>query len=131
MLPDYNDIKSRISAPPLWFDTYGVPRYDPFTPDHLGVYDVIAVLVEIECQSCGIKMLVGEGWPAYIFPFGHEEPIHCTLDGIVGKYHYGDPPNHGCIGDTMNCIDLRVLQAWEKEHVHEWQRSPEHEIDIP
>ena len=26
----------------------------------------------------------------------------------------GDPPNHGCIGDTMGAYELEVLEYWEK-----------------
>ena len=25
---------------------------------------------------------------------------------------YGDPPVHGCVGDTMNAIPVRVLEFW-------------------
>lgn len=130
MLPDYNDITSRISEAPTWYDGHGVPRYGSFDPKSLGVYDIIAVLVEIECQSCARKILVGEGWTDYSFVWGHEEPVKWNLDDVVERYHYGDPPCHGCVGDTMNCIDHRVIEAWDRRLSHEWKRSPDHEIEL-
>ena len=43
------------------------------------------------------------------------------------NYHYGDPPRHGCVGDSMNCIDVHIVEAWENSYNRgfEWVRNPE------
>jgi hypothetical protein len=38
-----------------------VPRFDPFDPEMLGVYDRFAVLGELACAACGKRMQVGIG----------------------------------------------------------------------
>lgn len=68
----------------------------------------------------------------------------------VGDFYYKDPPNHGCIGDTMGSIEREVLQYWEPDLTttkdstennlgnpidikvisDDWIRSPKHEIDV-
>lgn len=80
-------------------------------------------------------------------PHGHDS-------GWVG---WGDPPAHGCVGDTMGAWEVRVVQYWEKGRDDEkyriklsessyrydadkmkadgyipwtWVRYPEHEIEI-
>lgn len=127
MLPDYSDIRERIDADPAWFDGYGVPRYADFTPDMLGVYDVFALLLEIECQSCRRRFLVGEGWPRYSLV---GEPRFYNLEELASGYHYGDPPRHQCGGDSMNCVDLRIVEAWERSG-QEWSRRDDVErIDV-
>jgi hypothetical protein len=138
MLPDYADIKDAIPVGPLWWDGHGVPRYAPFAPDMLGVYDHIAVLYEIECQSCGERFDVGVGWAEYSFVWGHEKPVLHDIADKCTQFHYGDPPRHGCAGDTENCIDLEVKQAWvqNKEWGPDqprWIRRPELEgaLDLP
>jgi hypothetical protein len=44
--------------------------------------------------------------------------------------HYGDPPNHGCVGDTMNCEDISIKEFWEKPRnsKREWTRRRKYEI---
>jgi len=129
VLPDYDDIRSRISEEPTWYDDNGVPRYGAFKPEMLGVYDKYAILVEIECQSCTRLFLVGVGCPRYSFRWGQDDPILWSVERMVDGYHYGDPPRHGnCVGDTMNCIDRRVVEAWEqRDQSWEWRRVPEFE----
>ena len=138
MLPSYDDIREAIPAPPLWFDGNGVPRYAPFDPDMLGVYDKICVLYQIECQSCSQQFLVGEGWTDYDLVWGHEEPVTYKIEDVCAAYHYGDPPRHGCVGDTMNCIDLTVVQAWERnkdyldfDHPYLRRNDLEGPMDLP
>lgn len=126
MLPAYLDITSRISIEPLWWDGNGVPRYDPFHPRMLGVYDEVSLLVEIACQLCGKRFTVGVGVSVM------QAMMSSTFNGIAGEsllerfaetFHYGDPPRHGgCTGETMNCEDLRVLEAWVEDGVGEWSR---------
>lgn len=127
----YQDITSRIDEDPSWYDGNGVPRYDPFEPHDTGVYVKYALLVEISCQQCSRLFLVGEGYDTY--DWCADEPRHVTLEEIATKYHYGDPPSHGCIGDTMNCGDLRIVEAWDRTFKPEghpknwlnWTRRPE------
>jgi hypothetical protein len=138
MLPDYADIRALTDTEPLWFDGNGVPRYATFDPDMLGVYDKFAMLVEIECQACAQRFLVGQGWAEWDLLYDFQAPHKNSLESLATGYHYGDPPRHGgafCpAGDTMNCIDVRIVEAWEKvwsSTGFEWIRHPKIEaIDI-
>ena len=59
MLPNYEDILSRIAEPPRWFDEQGVPRYCEFAPHHIAnIYANECALLAIECQSCGRPFIV-------------------------------------------------------------------------
>lgn len=31
----------------------------------------------------------------------------------AGMFHYGDPPAHDCVGDTMNSEPVRILEFWQ------------------
>ncbi len=118
MLPSYDDIRSRIAEPPLWHDRHGVPRYEPFKPQMLGVYDDFAVLAEIACQRCGRRFLVGGGWTRFdVFA----DPIaERTPTGLAERFGYGDPPRHSagdqgrCAGETMSSDVVRIVEAWER-----------------
>jgi len=108
----FSDITSRIQEPPQWWDQNGTPRYGKFHPSQSpSIYSNTVALLEIECQSCRDHFVVEmhSGW----FEDREFNPK---------KLHYGDPPNHGCVGDTMNCIDLRVLEVWHRESFSVWQR---------
>lgn len=139
MLPDYRDITCRIVQPPSWYDHHGVPRYDPFKPTMLGVYDKYAIFAEIECQSCCKKFRVGCGWPGENMQLVLATPDDqqpedpdwwkYSLEKLTEGFHYGDPPSHSCTGDSMNCIDLRIIEAWEKDG-YGWMRRLELEGDI-
>ena len=72
--------------------------------------------------------------------------------GNIGHFSYGDPPIHGCIGDTMGSFELQVLEYWEQNRIitdgsiqdrygnhiggkrlsgdFDWIRYPEHEVDV-
>ena len=67
MLNEYTDILALADragvGSPLWWDEGGVPRFAPFHPTLLGVYDQYAVLGEVTCASCHKSMLVGLGRP--------------------------------------------------------------------
>lgn len=135
MLPDYADIRALSDRGPNWFDENGVPRYAPFHPKMLGVYDHHALLVKIRCQRCRQVFLVGEGWPTS--GIRGDQLVTFDLAGIAERYHYGDPPAHGgCVGNTMNSEPLRIVQAWTTQvpddtyHVPDWRRIPELEKDI-
>ena len=116
MFPQYNDIRSRISKEPIWFDCNGVPRYDEFHPDMApNIYARQVVLLWIQCQSCEEKFYVEMN----AGPFGDIR--------YPKELHYGDPPFHEdrqgrmCSGSTMNCDDLMVSQVWDKVDF-EWVR---------
>lgn len=111
----YEDITSRIAQEPLWYDQHGVPRYAPFAPLFCpNIYARHVVLLRIACQACQRQFDV-EMHSDIFRDFPHPK-----------KLHYGDSPNHGCIGDTMNCNDLAVLEVWTKlETLGEWKRHPE------
>ena len=116
MLIDYPDVTSRITEPPAWYTSQGYPRYCRFIPQETGVYVKYALLADTACQSCEKKFFIGEGFNRENMDAimrGDKEHWLTDFEKICQNYHFGDPPNHGCIGDTMNCIDLRILEAWE------------------
>ena len=116
MLASYEDIRKRIPEEPTWYDQNGVPRYGDFTPkDHHNIYSNHVALLLIHCQDCGEKFKVAMG-----------DGIWNSRDFIPKNLHYGDPPRHNCVGDTMNCDDIAVLEVWAKEDM-EWVRHPEME----
>lgn len=104
MKENYRDIVSRISEEPKWYDENGVPRYDKFHPSFCpDIYSDTVILLRIACQSCG-KQFDVEMHSSFFAPIKHPQNLH-----------YGDPPNHGCIGDSMNCDDIAVLEVWHRE----------------
>ena|SRR3990167_6240916 len=119
----YSDILSRVQEDPKWYDGYGVPRFDDFHPELCpDIYSHHVALVLIACQSCSQEF---------------EVEMHASWFDSLNFHilHYGDPPIHDCVGDTMNCEDLAVLQAWLKpqasaDEPYEWQRHPEFEGPI-
>lgn len=124
----YTDIRSRIPEEPKWFDENAVPRYSEFTPDETAdIYCRQVALLEIACQSCGHRFLVAMSWNEY--------RRHISLEDRIqdGSIHYGDPPNIECCpaGPTMNCIDVRVVEFWKKEHPqYEWVRDTSLEVPL-
>jgi len=132
MLGDYDDIRSRISDPVLWWDNNGVPRYCEFHPSRCGIYDAVVALIEVACQACGRRFLIAvtfDGPALQELGDRFRRPTHAD----IGSFHYGDPPSHGsegCLaGDTMNVESVRVVEFWERE-AGEWRRLPEHEVYI-
>lgn len=132
MLPNYPDIRSLTDKEPLWFDSNGVPRYAPFTPELLGVYARFAILVEIQCQACDARILVGDHW-SHVEMGDVTNPYVNTWQTVLPnqQYHYGDPPWHQCpgAGESMNSIPLSVVEAWERES-WDWTRVPAYEQPI-
>lgn len=126
----YKDVRERIVESPKWFDECAVPRYCDFAPDEAAnICSTRVALVLIQCQSCGrgFKVCFSTGsMEQYI---GNTDLWQEIKDGAL---HYGDPPNVQCCpaGPTMNCLDIQVLEAWEKEGI-DWQRKPEYEIALP
>lgn len=147
MLPSYDDIRSRLGDP-VWFDDHGVPRYEPFEPDMLGVYDTYAALLTIGCQGCNREFQVGIG--RAVTDAVERAPVDEVADwwpptlpnDVDGRpwgwsWHYGDPPRHGCIGDTMNSVPVAVVEFWRRDKegsegrlmATEWRRDENHEIE--
>ncbi|KKL12522.1 hypothetical protein LCGC14_2534920 [marine sediment metagenome] len=142
MHESYEDIRSRIKEKPSWYDENGVPRYGDFAPDKSpNIYADEVMLLQIACQNCSgqfkvemnfskaDEMMVGRQ------PRGFSDEIrfwkdHGKMRGNWPPVHYGDPPNHGCIGDTMNCIDLRVSQLWIRTNKRDWHRLTDLEIEL-
>lgn len=124
MHESYIDITSRIDEEPSWYDANGAPRYGEFTPKRCpNIYADIVFLLLIACQDCGKEFRVQM----------HSDWFNRTGRAYrPSKAHYGDPPIHGCVGDTMNCEDIEVLEVWKRID-HEWERQPDLEgpIDPP
>ena len=133
MLRDYEDITSRLGEP-LWWDDLGAPRYDDFHPEMLGVYDQIAAFMVIGCQNCEREFQVAQSFTSLDL-LRREPPKdeHPSAEWAI-YLHYGDPPIHGCIGDTMNSEPKRILQFWrkgEKDGWPEWERVEGMEGELP
>lgn len=119
----YEDIKALTDRKPDWYDEAGVPRYAPFEPAmaHDIYCDEIA-LVRIRCQACLQEFLVAISWGLMqkVQWAESDKPFPTLAEQIAkgGVYqdgiHYGDPPAHGCTGDSMNCEDLEVVEYWER-----------------
>lgn len=129
VLPDYDDIHAAAGhVVPDWYDVNGVPRYAPFTPDMLGVYDCFALLVTIACQSCADRFLVGVGWTRWGTALDAEtravEIKRYDLPGLARDFRFGDPPRHGCGGDSMTSVAVRIDEAWERSGSIHWDRRP-------
>lgn len=126
----YEDILSRIESPPLWFDENAVPRWCAFAPNQgANIYFEELALVLIECQNCGREFEVAMSWSI----MDQIRDVPKLSEQIKdGSLHYGDPPNVRCCpaGPTMNCMDIRVLQFFKREHC-EHTRVPELEIALP
>jgi len=116
MHDSYIDITSRIAEDPMWWDANGTPRYGEFIPHRCpNIYAHWVWLYRIACQSCGKEFEVEE-----------HDVWFATERATPKNSHYGDPPIHGCTGDTMNCDDLEVLEVWNQESKSwEWVRHPE------
>jgi hypothetical protein len=143
---DYEDIRSRISEKPIWFDENAVPRYVPFAPrECANIYCAEVVLMLVTCQACD-----------------HEFNVALTRDRMqsfelngrtladeirADVIHYGDPPNVGCCpaGPTMNSEPKKVLEYWHRHHSEhvgpdsivanvesyfEWRRESDLEVSI-
>jgi hypothetical protein len=127
----FDDIRSRIAEPPAWFDSNGTPRYGEFTPGACpNIYADEVALVEIGCQACAEKFLVETHHSIMDFGTGWQLAARIRDECV----HYGDPPAHGCVGDTMNCLDLRVVQYWHHQDgsvMLDWERVAELEIALP
>jgi len=142
MKSNYEDIYMAASEgkllEPVWFDENGCPRFAVFTPELCpDIYAQEVILLEIACQDCHKKFLVqmsNWAWKRVECSFARRmsQYVKDKKLGVWSPLHYGDPPNHGCIGDTMNCYDLRVVEFWDKswERDNTWLRHPEFEVQL-
>jgi hypothetical protein len=124
MRPDYTDIRALTDQEPLWFTIGGVPRYAPFHPSMLGVYDRSAVLVNVACQSCDAEMLIGDGAAALtLHRLAKGEVEEITIERFASRWTCGDPPRHNCpgSGETMSAVELEIIEAWERVDF-DWKR---------
>lgn len=121
----YQDILSATSADPHWWDAEGVPRFQPFSPEMLGYYDNLAVLVAIECVGCGSVFHVCASFQRFAILLGGTVPR--DVEWLAKNFVYGEPPRHGCRGDDRFANELTVLEAWEKNRDGVWERYPEYE----
>ena len=135
MHANYDDIRSRINEPPIWFDEVAVPRYVEFAPAHLSnIYAKEAALVLIACQACGTRFKVAFSRSTMddVYDRMANRSSQRLAEAIrAGTIHYGDPPNIGCCpaGPTMNCDDLRVIEFWHRPDL-EWVRDGSLEMAI-
>lgn len=128
---NYRDILMRIPARPIWWDEYGVPRYEPFTPDTTAnIYAKTAVLFLIECQACQreFNVCLSESQISV-----YQRNGRTFADDIAERtLHYGDPPNLGCCaaGPSMNSVPRRTLEFWHRPSL-KWERNPDLEgVDL-
>lgn len=136
MLQKYDDIVEKLGRP-FWWDEVGCPRYKKFHPSLCNnIYASQAVLLEIACQNCAVRMTVALSWDKAEGLFSSRECPDLEKRVKEGWIHYGDPPAHEFTpgklchsGMTMNCIDIRVCEFWKREDF-EWKRTPELEIEI-
>ena len=136
----YLDIRSRLKEEPTWYDCHGTPRYGKFNPILCpNIYAQEVLLLEISCQNCGKKFLVELNWDLILDSLinnnqeSFSTKIGRWIQKLNGNYcpiHYGDPPNHCCTGDTMNCNDLKIIEFWKKEDNFHWKRITELEIKL-
>ena len=131
MFRSYQDIIAKAGEP-IWYDQNGVPRYVPFHPrDGVGVYVNHAAYMKIACQACKREFYVASEFGDDSLDFGNQPmlpqnptlPIDSCWDA-VGSFHYGDPPCHGCIGDSMNSVPLEIIQFWFRDlkNFKDWER---------
>jgi hypothetical protein len=138
MKSNYYDILDITDKEPLWYDENGCPRFMPFSPELCpNIYADECILLLIRCQDChkdfkaqmsyyGLRG--GQSFQERVWRFmkdGHK-PMFSPL-------HYGDPPIHGCVGDTENCEDIKILEFWIRNRNNgpfRWERAERFEIGI-
>lgn len=119
----YKDILDRIDGPPAWFDDFGVPRFEDFSPRRLSnIYAKEAALAQVSCQCCRrvFKVALTDAFAS--------RPLALSDEIRLGRVHYGDPPNVDCCpaGPSSNSVMHRILEYWlrDREVNWDWQRDP-------
>lgn len=126
----YDDIRALTTLTPLWYDENGVPRYIEFHPSlSPNIYTTEVILIRIECQNCRVEFDVEMS-----YDHGMDAPYSIFIEEMlensdVVAAHYGDPPRHGCVGDTMNSIPLKLIQFWSKVDGG-WERIGKYEVEL-
>src|SRR5262245_5664443 len=123
MRQHYKDILDRIEEIPAWFDEYGVPRFEEFSPARVSnIYAREAALAEVSWQNCGRLFRVALTDAFIRKGFSLSDLIRLRWA------EYGDPPNVGCcdVGATMTSIMRQILQYWSRdfEISSYWMREP-------
>ena len=111
MKQNYEDIRSKIADPPLWYDEAGCPRYYDFSPELVNnIYAEEAALLEIACQNCGKRFIVAVSTDSFDRVFYKQSLLRKE------EISYGDPPNIGCCptGPTMGSETREVLELWHR-----------------
>jgi hypothetical protein len=141
----YRDIRSRIPEEPLWYDVDGVPRYDPpHVPRHLmgrircqdcreefwvsltdNIYHSAAVRDEAGLIFWGDGDVETDPEKVALFINPEKNTIRnehfdaylaCEHLRLRADWHYGDPPAHGCVGDTMISVpEYEWAEFWPEE----------------
>lgn len=115
----FDDITDKLGEP-KWYDDKGVPRYKKFHPSVVSnIYAKKVAFLEIACQACGEKFKVAVHYGNNNIYKEFELP---SAKGIK-SFHYGDPPVHGCVGDTMNVDTVKILEFWQKAENLNWKRN--------
>jgi len=102
-----------ILGEPVYYDVFGAPCYEIGDP-HFRIgkktgkayfgEDFLKYMRVCNCQACGKEFFVECTDPVY------SGQNVCTGD-------YGDPPVHGCVGDTMGSVGLRELSKADKKRL--------------
>lgn len=136
MHDSYRDIYERIAEPPTWYDRNGCPRWGTPAPR------LHKFMGRIRCQHCHREFLVCMADAVYTIDLdamvgraasekegfkgpltdGNITQVPWSGEGdLLNRYaldadwHYGDPPNHGCAGDSMNSIpEYEWDDEWEE-----------------
>lgn len=131
MKPSYDDILDLIEKDPKWHDQFGVPRFCDFHPEKSSnIYAKEVILLLIRCQNCSKTFFVEMN-------ASHEIHEKNTLEYRAKNWtaykfipiHYGDPPRHDCVGDTMNSEPIEIKEFWKREKI-DWIRQPHLEINF-
>jgi hypothetical protein len=125
MNTSYQDITDKLGEP-VWYDEHCVPRYCEFHPFECDPYAQWVSLVRRKCQSCGKIFLIATSWynlsrrtftlsprNLELYEQNKNNPEWMLTFCLLGG---GDPPYHGCIGDTM-CSEFEdLISLWHKDH---------------
>lgn len=129
MHESYDDIKQKLGQP-QWWDENAVPRYCDFHPKRCGVYIDRAVLMAIDCQGCKLQFRVAMTWSQtaeFMESVRTGKPCWTSEPKSGWAPWYGDPPAHGCVGDTMSSGTVEVLEVWQRPGA-DWERDGAEEL---
>ena len=121
----YHDILRKVPQRPVWW-LGGVPRYEPFSPDSAGIFEI--ALVHTECQACRTR---------YDVAVTARPPLFHSLRTVLAydnSLEIGDPP-FACnelgapqcgAGYCMSSLEIRILEFWCRTTIlSEWRRDPD------